>query len=166
MNIKRKFIFSSLAISLILVCAGFAAAQRDMATGGVDENLSGDYTGQVTYSEGGSGRSMSGPGTLHVDGNNFTLTVEGNDPISGRISAVNTRSYIGASLRMGDWNGSSKEAPPPVAQASVRVRRMGNTIWMTPVEGSPASLTFGRAGGGGHRRTRRTRTTHSMCGPM
>jgi hypothetical protein len=164
-NIKRNCIFSFLAISLILIFAGVAAAQTDKATGGVDENLSGDYTGHVEYMEGGaSGRNISGNGTLHIDGNNFTLTVEGSDPITGRVSAVNTRHYIGASFRMGDWNGSTKESPPPVPQASVRVRRMGNTIWLTPVEGSGAELTFGMAGGGRHRRGRRA--AEPMCGPM
>lgn len=165
MNIKRNCIFSFLAFSLILIFAGIAAAQTDKATGGVDENLSGDYTGHVEYMEGGaSGRTMSGNGTLHIDGNSFTLTVEGSDPISGRVSAVNTRHYIGASFRMGDANPSPKEAPPPIPQASVRVRKMGNTIWLTPVEGSPSSLTFGMAGGGG--RHRRGRRAMPMCGPM
>ncbi|HEX8709792.1 MAG TPA: hypothetical protein VF723_16240, partial [Pyrinomonadaceae bacterium] len=54
------------------------------ATGGEQTDLSGTYTGTVNYAGGG----LSGPATLTIEGNRFTLTPEGGSPLTGRVTAV------------------------------------------------------------------------------
>lgn len=111
------------------------AAPQENTGGGVNEDLSGTYTGKITMT---GGHEMSGDGTLTINGNTFTLEAGGMTH-SGRIYAVNTRRYIGAALIFTDLTDPVTNTP---LACSVRVRRMGNRISMTPVPGSRNRLTF------------------------
>lgn len=106
--------------------------------GGVNEDLTGNYTGRVTMS---GAHEMSGDATLNISGNTFTLEAGGMTH-SGRIYAINTRRYVGAALYFNDMTDSVSQTP---LAYSVRVRR-GRTFSMTPVPGSRNRLNFtGRA---------------------
>jgi len=112
--------------------AGAAPAQD--TGGGMNEDLSGTYTGRVVMS---GGHEMSGQGTLTITGNTFTLESEGMTH-RGRIYAVNTRRYIGAALIFEDLTDPATNTPLAV---SVRART-GNRFSLTPVPGSRNRLTF------------------------
>jgi hypothetical protein len=98
------------------------------------EDLSGTYTGKVTMT---GGHEMSGEATLTINGNSFTLHGEGMSH-SGRISAVNTRKYIGSTLMFEDIEDAQTKTK---LFASVRVRK-GKTFSMTPIAESKNKLTF------------------------
>lgn len=108
--------------------------------GGMNEDLSGTYTGRVRMT---GGHEMAGEGTLTITGNTFTLASEGMTH-NGRIYAVNTRRYIGAALIFEDVTDPATQTP---LACSVRVRT-GRTFSMTPVPGSRNKFTFtGRSSG-------------------
>ena len=115
--------------------------------GGTDEDLSGTYTGNVTMT---GGHEMSGPGTLTITGNSFTLE-SGGMTHNGRIRAVTTRGYTGASLWFTDITDTATNTP---LVASVRARKSGDRLTLSPVPGARNRLTFASAGGGGGRRRR------------
>lgn len=107
---------------------------------GEAEDLSGTYTGRVRMS---GGHEMSGEGTLTITGNTFTLASEGMTH-NGKIIAITTRGYTGATLWFTDLTDSVSNTP---LAAGVRVRKGRNTITMTPVPGSRNKFWFnGRAG--------------------
>lgn len=121
-----------------------ARAVQDTDTGvntpGEATDLSGTYTGRARMT---GGHEMSGTGTLTINGNQFTLEVEGMSH-SGRIIAITTRGYTGATLWFSDQTDSATNT---TLAASVRVRRGRNTITITPVPGSRNRFWFnGRAG--------------------
>lgn len=111
------------------------ASSAQSTGGGTNEDLSGTFTGRITMT---GGHEMSGAATFTITGNTFTLESEGMTH-SGRIFAVNTRRYIGAALFFTDLPDSATNTP---LACSVRVRRRGNSISMTPVPGSRNRLTF------------------------
>ena len=120
--------------------------------GGEDADLSGTYTGRVTVS---GGHEMSAQGTLTITGNTFTLEAEGMTH-SGRIRAVTTRGYTGASLWFTDITDAASNTP---LVATVRARKTGDRLTLSPVPGARNRLTFasGGSGGGGRRRPPRPR---------
>src|SRR3954454_22880713 len=92
-----------------------AGGMQDTTATGTTTDLSGTYTGTVNYPDGG----ITGPATLTITGNNFTLTPEGGGtPVTGRISAVTTRGYTGVAMQMGSFAGSGGAATAPPASVS------------------------------------------------
>jgi hypothetical protein len=103
-------------------------------------DLSGTYTGRIRMS---GGHEMSGNGTLTITGNQFSLEAEGMTH-SGRIIAITTRGYTGATLWFSDQTDSATNT---MMAFSVRVRKGRNTITMTPVPGVRNRFWFnGRSG--------------------
>ena len=115
--------------------------------GGSDEDLSGTYTGNVTMT---GGHEMSGPGTLTITSNSFTLEAGGMTH-NGRIRAVTTRGYTGATLWFTDITDAVSNTP---LAADVRARKSGDRLTLSPVPGTRNRLTFASGGGGGGRRRR------------
>jgi hypothetical protein len=118
------------------------AQETDTGVGAPGEatDLSGTYTGRVQMT---GGHEMSGTGTLTITGNTFTLAMDGMTH-NGRIIAITTRGYTGATLWFTDIADPSSNTP---VAAAVRVRKGRNNVTMTPVPGARTRLTFnGRAG--------------------
>lgn len=128
-------------------------------SGGEQTDLSGTYTGTVTYPEGG----LSGSGTLTITGNNFTITPEGGGTaISGRVTAVTTRGYTGVTMMFGDPTApppTQNPPPPPLPTVSLQARRVGDRVTLTSVPGEKRQFSFSAAGTatGGTGRSRRPR---------
>jgi len=126
------------------------------ADGGVQEDLSGTYTGVINCLD------ASGDATLTITGNQFTLS--GASSRSGRITAVTTRGYTGATLR---FDAAAGGTPTSV---SVRARKMGDRLMLSPVPGETNKCTFapGRGGAGmgmGGRHGRRGRRRANLAPP-
>lgn len=147
--------------------AAAVAAAEAGATGGASQtgdvsgeqtDLSGTYTGHVTMS---GGHDMDGDGTLTVTGNQFSLEAGGMTH-NGRIYAVTTRGYTGASLYFSDMKDSTTNTP---VVATVRAKKSGDRLWLMPVPGTQTKLTFGSGGRGGGRRGRRGRRSATMAPP-
>jgi hypothetical protein len=147
--------------------AAAVAAAEAGATGGASQtgdvsgeqtDLSGTYTGHVKMS---GGHDMDGDGTLTITGNQFSLEAGGMTH-NGRVYAVTTRGYTGASLYFGDMTDSTTNTP---VVATVRARKNGDRLWLSPVPGTQTKLTFGSGGGGGGRRGRRGRRSATMAPP-
>ena len=98
-------------------------------------DLSGAYAGRIRMA---GGHEMAGQGTLTITGNTFTLEAEGMTH-SGKIIAITTRGYTGATLWFTDMSDSATNTPLAVG---VRVRRGRNTLTMTPVPGSRNRFWF------------------------
>jgi hypothetical protein len=124
-------------------------------SGGTDEDLSGTFTGNVRMS--GAHEMASTPATLTITGNSFTLaTADGVMNHSGTVRAVNSSGYIGAAFRFSDITDAASNNIP--LSASVRARRSGDRLTLTPVPGERNRLWFNAGGGGGGgRRGRRRR---------
>lgn len=131
------------------------AGQDNPMDGGKDEDLSGTYSGTVDYPDG----NMMGKATLTITGKEFTLAIEGGETVSGRISAVNTRGYIGATLRFGDRTESDKVGSTPIPQASVRARKMGANLSLMSVPEDTRKFSFVPG-----KMTKKEKM--AMCGPM
>lgn len=121
------------------------AGMQDTDTGvgapGTAEDLSGTWTGRVRMT---GGHEMSGEGTLTITGNTFTLSAEGMNH-TGRVIAITTRGYTGATFWFTDQTDPATNTP---LAAAVRVRRGRNTLVLTPVPGARNRLNFnGRASG-------------------
>jgi hypothetical protein len=106
-------------------------------------DLSGTYTGNVNYPE----ASLTGDATLTITGNDFTLTA-GSTTQTGRITAVTTCNYTGATMMFGDMTAPdpTKPPPPPLPAVSLRAKKMGNRVTLTSVPGETRSFSFGSAG--------------------
>lgn len=123
---------------------GAGAVDQDADTGastpGEATDLSGTWTGRVRMA---GDHTMDGEGTLTITGNQFTLTSEGMTH-TGRVIAITTRGYTGATFWFTDQTDSATSTP---LAASARIRRGRNSIAITPVPGARNRLTFnGRAG--------------------
>src|SRR5256714_1443047 len=133
-----------------------AATETSGNMGGEQTDLSGTYSGTINCLD------ATGDATLTVTGNQFTLS--GASSRSGRITAVTTRGYTGATLRFDDASGGTPTS------VSVRARKMGDRLMLSPVPGETnrCSFTPGRGGGmgmGGGRRGRRGRRRGTMAAP-
>ncbi len=104
-------------------------------SGGTQEDLSGAYTGRLTMT---GGHEMSGEATLTITGNTFTLEAGGMTH-SGRVYAINTRRYVGAAFIFSDIDDPATKTPLAI---SVRARRTGNRLSLTPVPGARNRMTF------------------------
>jgi len=122
-------------------------------------DLSGTYTGTVNYADAG----LTGDATLTVTGNNFSLTA-GSTTQTGRITAVTTCGYTGATMMFGDLTPPTPSPNPPAAlpAVSVRVKKMGDHVTIMTVPGERRSFSFGSAGAA--KATRKHRATRKATG--
>jgi hypothetical protein len=132
-----------------VAAAEAGAAAESGATGGASQSgdvsgdqtdLSGTYTGRVMMS---GGHDMEGDGTLTITGNQFTLA-SGGMTHAGRVYAVTTRGYTGASFYFTDIMNPSTNTP---VVATVRARKNGDRLWLSPVPGTQTKMMFGTGGG-------------------
>lgn len=146
--------------SMIDPNGGAAAQSGDIS--GEKTDLSGTYAGHMTMM---GGHEMSGEVTLTITGNTFTITGESMSH-DGRVYAVTTRGYTGASFYFSDISNPATNTP---VVATVRARKKGDSgLWLSPVPGTQTSMTFGTGGGGGGgggRRGRRARRSEMMTTP-
>ena len=121
-------------------------------TVGRPEDLSGTYTGNLTMA---GGFETSGPATLTISGNDVTIESQGTTH-KGRITAVTTRGYTGATLYFPDIQDATTKTPLGV---SVRARHVGNSLTLTPLPDNRNTMSFTSSGGrmGGSRRAGRRR---------
>jgi hypothetical protein len=137
---------SILLIVISIVGSGLltAAPQRCDPTQQEPADLSGTYSGTVSYPDG----NLSGDATLTITGNQLTLE-SGGSTVSGRITAVKTCNYIGATIMFGE------STPTQMATTiSVRAQKTGDRLTLTSVPGERRSFSFGP---GRRRRTRAPR---------
>ena len=122
-------------------------------------DLSGTYTGTVNYADAG----LTGDATLTITGNNFSLAA-GSTTQTGRITAVTTCGYTGATMMFGDLTPPTPSPNPPAAlpAVSVRVKKMGDHVTIMTVPGEKRSFSFGSAGAA--KATRKHRTTRKTTG--
>ena len=130
-------------------------------------DLSGTYTGRVGYTD----ATMSGDGSLTINGNDFTLT-SGSVTQEGRIVAVTTCNYTAVTMRFGKDApvAPGQTPPPPPPTISLRARRTGGGLSLDTVPGESHMFSFHSTGasGGGMRRGRRgmrRRGRHSSTPP-
>lgn len=110
-----------------------ANLSRDLS--GEESDLSGTYTGQLSMT---GAHEMSGQATLTINGKQFTLESEGMSH-RGRVYAITTRGYTGASFYFEDLTDSGTNTP---VVASVRARQRGNRLALSPVPGARTRMTF------------------------
>jgi hypothetical protein len=130
-------------------------------TSGRPEDLSGTYSGNLTMT---GAHEMSGPATITIAGDQVTIEGQGMSH-KGRISAVTTRGYTGATMYFPDVMDSATNTPLGI---SARARHSGNSLTLTPLTGVRNGLSFTSGGGGmgGRRRGRRGRRRSSSSGNM
>lgn len=114
-------------------------------------DLSGTYTG--TFDCGDAG--VTGPTTLTVTGNQFTLA----DGKTGRIVASTTHGYTGVAMQFGEVvvGTPGQPAGPPPTIVSMRARKSGDRLILTTVPGASHVCSFTPAGAAGRTRRRRSR---------
>lgn len=129
------------------------------SSGGVQTDLSGTYTGNVNYPEGG----LNGPATIVVTGNQFVLTPDGGgSPVNGTVTAVTTRGYTGVTMMFGDRTQiPSTQSPPPLPAVSLRARMSGGRVTLMSVPGEKRQFSFAATGASGTGRVR-TRSKRRM----
>jgi hypothetical protein len=122
-------------------------------------DLSGTYTG--TFDCGDAG--VTGPTTLTVTGNQFTLA----DGKSGRIVASTTRGYTGVAMQFGEVAMATPGQPagPPPTIVSMRARKSGDRLILTTVPGATHVCSFTPTGAAGRTRQRRSRTAATPAMP-
>ncbi len=105
---------------------------------GTPADLSGTYTGTVNYEEGG----LTGDATLTITGDRFTLT-SGTQTITGRLTATQWPGYIVVAMQLGEAQApaAGQTATPPVS-LSLRARRSGDRLTLTPAPGSLRQFSF------------------------
>src|SRR5215204_1408352 len=121
------------------------SAQDDDSRGdlsGEQVDLSGTYSGNLSTS--GGEDVGSGPATLTITGNTFTLTTEGGASHKGRVYAVLTRGATSAALYFADLQDP---ATSTVAVYNVRARKSGDRLTLSPAPQTKAKLTFAPARG-------------------
>ena len=146
---------------------GMTGMTANANSGGEQTDLSGTYTGNVNYPEGG----LNGAATLTITGNNFTITPEGGgSAVNGRVTAVTTRGYTGVTMMFGDPTAppaTQNPPPPPLPAVSLQARRTGDRVTLKSVPGEKRQFSFssgGATGGTGRRRGRRARSGMSGMG--
>jgi hypothetical protein len=125
-------------------------------------DLSGTYTGKINYPD----ASLTGDATLTITGNNFTLTA-GSTTQSGRVTAVTTCGYTGATMMFGDLTPPtpSPNPPPAMPAVSVRVKKVGDRVTLMTVPGEKRSFSFGSVGAARPVRKHRTRKAKTSAPP-
>ena len=147
---KKSTIYLFVLTLAFFAMASQAFGQRCDPTQQEQADLSGTYTGKVKH-----GDSAAMDATLTITGNNFTMTV-GSETHSGRVTAVTTCGYTAATFMTGDLTPPNPStAPPPNKAVSVRVKKVGNGLTLTSVQGEREKMMF--TSGGGSMRPRRHR---------
>jgi hypothetical protein len=121
-------------------------------TTGKPEDFSGQsYTGTINY----PGGNLSGPAKLEfMADNQFSLTPEGGQAMTGRYYAVTTRGYTGVTMTFGTASGPT--TPPTII--SVRLKKVGNGVQIMSVPEETKQFSFSSSGSGaGGRGARRHR---------
>lgn len=92
-------------------------------------DLSGSYSGVINYPAAG----LSGPATLTVTGNRFTLT-SGSKTEAGNITAVVTCNYTAVAMMFGQWKTPQPGEPvlPPLPMLSLTATRKGDQLTLKP----------------------------------
>lgn len=101
-----------------------------------DADLSGTYTGTFNCPDAG----VSGEQTLTITGKTFTLS----DGKSGRISAVTTRGYTGATMQFGELVLASRDnatGTRPVI-VSMRARKSGERLTLSTIPNARQVCAF------------------------
>lgn len=108
---------------------------------GKPEDFTGQsYSGTVNY----PGGNLSGPAKLEfMADNQFSLTPEGGQAMTGRYSAVTTRGYTGMTMMFGTASGPTT----PATIISVRVKKVGNGLQITNVPEESKQFSFSSSGG-------------------
>ena len=114
-----------------------APSQSNEDISGEQVDLSGTYNG--TLSTSGGQDVGSGPATLTITGNTFTLTTEGGASHNGRIYAVLTRGATSAALYFPDIQDPGTSTP---AVYNVRARKRGDLLTLSPAPQTKARLNF------------------------
>jgi len=116
-------------------------------------DLSGTYTGKAKH-----GSEAPADATLTITGNNFTMT-SGSETHTGRITAVTTCGYTAATMMMGDLTPPTPSPNPPAAlpAMSLRVKKVGDKLWLTSVPGEKMVVSFTPTGGSMKPRPRKHR---------
>ena len=133
--------------------------EMERTIGKQDDFTGQSYTGTVNYAEG----SLSGTATLEfMADNQFSLTPEGGQAMTGRYTAVTTRGYTGVTMML---------APPssPTAAAtivSVRLKKVGNGVQIMSVPGETRQFSFMSSGGGSGMKPRAGRRRGRRRGPI
>jgi hypothetical protein len=120
-------------------------------------DLSGTYTGTFNCEPLG----LMGETTLTISGNEFTTA----DGKSGRIVASTSGGYTAVVLQMGGTGATSTATTAPATApviVSMRGRKAGNRLILTPVSGTTMKCSF--TPGRGTARTRRTPRTPAATG--
>ena len=135
------------------MATGSGSTRETSADPATQTDLSGTYTGTVNDPEGG----LSGPASVTITGNNFTLTPEGGGaPISGRVTAVTTRGYTAVTMMFGDTTPPPMtQSPPPLPAVSLRKRMVGGHVTLESVPGEKREFSFSSVEKMKTRRTRR-----------
>lgn len=113
-------------------------------------DLSGTYTGTFECSDAG----VTGPTTLTITGNQYTLA----DGKTGRIVATTTHGYTGVAMQFGEvvMPAPGQPAGPVPTIVSMRAKKSGDRLMLTTVPGASHVCSFTPAGAIGtrHRRAR------------
>ncbi len=106
-------------------------------------DLSGTYTGNVKYPNGG----LSGDATLTVTGNRFTLR-NGAKTESGNITAVTTCTYTAVAMMFGEWRTPKPGEPaaPPLPMLSLTATRQGDQLTLKSSPSERREFSFAPAG--------------------
>jgi hypothetical protein len=116
----------------------------------VQTDLSGTYTGTFDCDALG----LTGATTLTITGNEFTTA----DGKTGRIVASTTSGYTAVALQTGGMETAATATTPatPPTIVSLRARKIGNRLTLTPVAGSVVKCSFVTSRVARGRRTPRT----------
>jgi hypothetical protein len=128
-------------------------------TVGKPEDFTGQsYSGAVNYPEG----SLSGPAKLEfMADNQFSLTPESGQAMTGRYTAVTTRGYTGVTMMFGKWEaaGPGVAQPALLPTISLTAKKAGGdiTLMSAPGEKREFSFTSSAASGGSGKGRRHSR---------
>jgi len=102
-------------------------------------DLSGSYTGVINYPAAG----MSGPATLTVTGNKFTLN-SGSKTETGNITAIVTCNYTAVAMMFGQWKTPTPGEPvlPPLPMLSLTATRKGDRLTLKPASSERREFLF------------------------
>lgn len=133
--------------------------EMERTIGKQDDFTGQSYTGTVNYPEG----SLSGPATLEfMADNQFSLTPEGGQAMTGRYTAVTTRGYTGVTMMLAAPSGPTTAA----TIVSVRLRKLGNGVQIMSVPGETRQFSFMSAGVGSGMTPRTGRRRGRRRGPI
>lgn len=125
-------------------------AELERTTGRPEDLTGQSYNGTVNY----PGGNLSGPAKLEfLADNQFSLTPEGGQAMTGRYYAVTTRGYTGVTMIFGTPSSAT-----PATIVSVRLKKVGNGVQIMNVPEETKQFSFTASGSGtGGRGARRHR---------